>query len=119
MPILNLAAGTFTSAQTLSISDTTSGASIYYTIDGTAPNSSSTLYSGPLTLTATETIEAIAVANGYSRSTINSATYKFPLDFTLSASPNSLTVNSGAQGSIAVAVTPQNGFNSAVSFECS
>ena len=39
--------------------------------------------------------------------------------FLLAAAPSSITVNSGGQGAVALTVTPQNGFNSAVSFSCS
>jgi hypothetical protein len=40
----------------------TSGAVIYDTTDGTTPRTSSTLYTGPITGTKTEVIEAIGVA---------------------------------------------------------
>jgi hypothetical protein len=40
-----------------------SGTSVYYTTNGTAPTSSSTLYSGPFSLTSSATVEAIAIAN--------------------------------------------------------
>lgn len=42
-----------------------------------------------------------------------------PPNFTLSASPTSLSLNSGSQGNATLTVTPQNGFNSTVSFACS
>jgi hypothetical protein len=50
------------------------------------------------------------------------ASFNFPScagGFTLSSSPSSLTVNSGNQGTVTLTVTPQGGFNSAVSFSCS
>ncbi len=74
-PTFSVPAGTYTATQTVSISDTTAGASIYYTTNGTAPTTSSTKYSGPVTVSATETLEAIAVATGYTNSPVASASY--------------------------------------------
>ena len=73
-PTFSPAAGSYTSAQSVSISDATSGATIYYTTDGTAPTTSSTAYSGPITVSTTETLEAIAVANS-TNSAVASAAY--------------------------------------------
>lgn len=55
-------------AQTVAISDATAGATIYYTLDGTQPTTSSSVYSGPITLTGTQTLIARAVEPGYQRS---------------------------------------------------
>ena len=74
-PTFSPAAGTYTSAQSVSISDATSGATIYYTTNGTTPTTSSTQYTGPITVSATETLEAIAVATGDTNSAVASATY--------------------------------------------
>jgi hypothetical protein len=67
-PAFSVAAGTYTSAQTVVLSDSTPGAIIYYTANGTAPSTSSTIYTGPITVSSTETIEAIATAGGFSQS---------------------------------------------------
>jgi hypothetical protein len=91
-PTLSPAAGTYTSAQTVTISDTTAGASIYYTTDGTTPTTSSTAYTSPIAVNATETIEAFAVASGYSPSAVTSATYTLPMTFNISLSPASLSL---------------------------
>lgn len=74
-PTFSPAAGTYASAQTVTISDTTSGATIYYTTDGTTPSTSSSVYGGAITVASTETLEAIATAPGYSQSTVDTATY--------------------------------------------
>lgn len=120
-PSFSPAGGTYTSVQTVTLTDASAGASIYYTTDGTTtPTSSSTAYSGPITLSSTQTIEAIAMAPGYSNSAVVTANYIIlPPNFSLGASSASLSVNSGGSGSLTLTVTPQNGFNSSVSFACS
>jgi LysM repeat protein len=74
-PTFSLAAGTYATSQTVTISDATAGATIYYTTNGTTPTTSSTLYNAPITVSTTETIEAIAVETGYTNSAAGSATY--------------------------------------------
>jgi len=74
-PVLSLSAGTYTSPQTVSITDATPGATIYYTTNGTTPTTASALYTGPITVSATETIEAIAAATGLNQSAATIATY--------------------------------------------
>ena len=78
-PTFSLAAGTYLGTQTVSLSDSTSGAAIFYTIDGSTPatsaGGSTAQYTGPLTVSSTRTIKAIATASGYSASAVASATY--------------------------------------------
>jgi hypothetical protein len=121
-PVFNLAAGTYTSVQTVTLSDTTPGAVIYYTTNNTTPTTSSTKYTGTaITVSTTETIQAIAVASGYANSAVRSATYTINLpvpDYSVAASPATLTVTAGNSTTTTISVTPMNGFNSAVSFSC-
>lgn len=58
------------SAVMVSIADATSGASIYYTLDGTTPTSTSAQYLAPFLITSTTTVKAIAIASGYSNSSV-------------------------------------------------
>jgi hypothetical protein len=74
-PTLSVAAGTYTTAQTVTISDATAGTTIYYTTNGSTPTTSSTVYSGPITVSSTETLEAIAVESGYTNSALATAAY--------------------------------------------
>ena len=78
-PAFKPAAGAYTSVQSVSITDTTTGAAIYYTTDGSVPSTSSTPYSVAITVSSTQTIRAIAIAPGYAQSTVASATYTITL----------------------------------------
>ena len=68
-------AGTYSSAQTVTFTDTTPGATMYYTVDGSDPTSASAVYNGPIAVMSTETIQAIAMANGFAASPISTASY--------------------------------------------
>ena len=119
-PEFSPAAGTYNSAQSVSISDATADASIYYTTNGTTPTSSSTAYTGPIAVSSTETLQAIAVTTGDSAIASAAYTINSPQpDFLLAASSNSLTVTPGGQGAVTLTVTPENGFNAPVILACS
>jgi large repetitive protein len=87
-PTFSPAAGTYISAQSVTISDSTSGATIYYTADGSTPTTSSANYNGPITVSSSETIHAIATASGFTTSVVESAAYMIvtPLSITTTAS---------------------------------
>jgi len=74
-PAFSPVAGTYSAAQKITITDATAGAKIYYTTNGTTPTAASTLYSAAISVSATQTIKAIAVATGFTNSAVGSATY--------------------------------------------
>jgi N-acetylneuraminic acid mutarotase len=120
-PVISPAAGTFTSTQSVTITDSTAGATVYYTTNGTTPTASSTAYSGAISVSASETIEAIAVAGGFTNSAVASSDYVIvvtPAGYTLAANPSSLTIKSGSTGTTVITVTPTGGFTGTVNFSC-
>jgi hypothetical protein len=78
-PTFTPAVGTYTSAQSVTIADSTTGASIYYTTDGSTPGAgtgTSSLYNGtPISVATSETINAIGVLIGYTNSAVAPAAY--------------------------------------------
>jgi hypothetical protein len=74
-PVFSLKAGTYHAPQSVSISDLTPGATIYYTTDGTTPTSGSTVYTSAITVSSTQTLKANAVAAGYVKSAVATAKY--------------------------------------------
>src|SRR6266481_4401941 len=71
-PLISPVTGTYSSAQTVNITDATSGSSIFYTADGSQPTTSSTPYTGAFTVSTTTTVKAIATAPNFTTS--NTAT---------------------------------------------
>ena len=76
-PTFSPSPGTYTTAQTVHLADTTTGATIYYTTNGNPPTTSSTVYNDatPIQVTATTTIMAMAAASGFANSAVASGTY--------------------------------------------
>ena len=74
-PGFSPAAGSYSSAQSVTISDATSGATIYYTTNGYTPTTNSSVYSSAINVSVWETIQAVAIAPGYSLSATGVATY--------------------------------------------
>jgi hypothetical protein len=101
-PTLSPAPGTYSTPQTVMLSDTTPGAVIHCTTNGTAPTPTSPVCT-TLTVSGTTTIEAIAVANGYNNSAVATGVYTF----------NSQVVNLSSYynvyGIATVGTSPKNG----------
>jgi alpha-galactosidase len=74
---------TFDSARgghTATLSDTTPGAILYYTTDGTTPTQNSEVYSSPILVPRGATVRAIALAPGYPPSNVATAAFPSPGD---------------------------------------
>lgn len=74
-PTFSPAAGTYSSAQNVTINTDTEGATIYYTIDGSTPTTSSDVYLSAINVSETTTIKAMAVKADMDNSSVASATY--------------------------------------------
>ena len=74
-PVIFPGGGSYNSAQMVTLTDAIPGAVFYYTTDGSIPNTNSTLYTGPITVSSSQTISAIATASGYSASPATTAAY--------------------------------------------
>lgn len=74
-PTFNPAAGTYTTAQSVTIACSTPDAVIRYTTDGSTPTSASTAYTGAISVTKTTTIKAIATKAGMADSAVVTSAY--------------------------------------------
>jgi hypothetical protein len=91
-------------AVTVSITDTTSGAGLYYTTDGSMPSPGSAttkLYTVPFTVSTTTTVNAIATLSGYANSAVAIATYTLQPVATPTITPGSETFS----GSVSVSIS--------------
>ncbi len=79
-PQFSQGGGFYDSNITVSLSTNTLGAEIFYTLDGTAPTTNSQKYNGPITVTKTTTIRAIASRGGYANSGPAGQTYFINFD---------------------------------------
>jgi hypothetical protein len=89
-PVITPATGTYSSAQNVTITDSTSGATVYYTLDGSQPTTSSTKYTGSFSVSTTTTVKAIATATNFSQSATATSV------ITVQSSGGGTTVNFGS-----------------------
>ena len=120
-PTANPVAGTYTQNQSVTLTSSTEGATIYYTTDGSeptltggVPGGTTQEYTAPIAVTGTEgqsittVIKAMAVKSGMQDSSVETFTYTIQLP----VSKYTITATAGANGSIspsgAVEVTEGN-----------
>jgi Legume lectin domain/Chitobiase/beta-hexosaminidase C-terminal domain len=95
-PIITPGTGTYTSAQTVSISDP--GATIFYTTNGTPPTTASTQYNAPFVVNATSTVQAIATETGFSTSATAQSVITINTGSTGGGSTSAVNFGSGFSG---------------------
>ena len=123
-PAFSPVAGTYTSAQFITFTDATAGATFYYTTNGTTPTTSSSVYNGPISVSSSETLEAIATASGYSNSAVASAAYVINIPGfgpPSGSQPGSISIQPGAAtgNTVTISVVGTNGFSGTVNLSCS
>jgi Chitobiase/beta-hexosaminidase C-terminal domain/Bacterial Ig-like domain (group 3) len=97
-PTFSPAGGTYSAGQMVAISTVTPGASIRYTTNGSAPSETAgTLYSGPITVSSTTTISALAYASGMTDSAIATSAYTIAVSVSVSPTSQSLSQNQTQQ----------------------
>lgn len=102
-PIASLVNGTYVAPQNITLSTTTSEASIYYTTDGNTPTELSTLYTEPIPISSDTTIKAITIKEGMSDSTVSVFSYTIVTSATIS--PTTATFNKASPHGVVAEIT--------------
>ncbi|MBP9995301.1 MAG: chitobiase/beta-hexosaminidase C-terminal domain-containing protein, partial [bacterium] len=101
-PTFSPAAGTYAEAQTVTISCETEGATIYYTTNGSTPDTLSSVYYTPINIAQTTTVKAVAMKEGLDNSSVATATYTIETPLT---TMDEIFAKATAAGSTATSVT--------------
>lgn len=102
-PTFNPPQGPITNGTIVNISTVTSGASIYYTTDGSTPTIGSQVYSAPIVIGGGTTLKALGVAGGFNNSSIQSITYALAQPATPVMNPPSGPITNGTSVTLASA----------------
>ncbi len=93
-PVFTPVTGTYADSVTFSIACANEGAEIRYTTDGSEPAEASTLYTAPVTLTATTTVNAKAFMTNWIASETATAVYTIVYEPVMAVTPLTLNFNS-------------------------
>jgi len=77
-PVISPAPGGYPAGQTITITDADTAATIRYTTDGSSPTTKSNWYHGPIQLTGSETVRAIAISTGDATSEVAASEFTVP-----------------------------------------
>jgi alpha-tubulin suppressor-like RCC1 family protein len=102
-PTTSPAAGTYTTAQNVTMSTTTPGATLRYTTDGTDPTETSTAYTGAINVAHTTTFRIAGFKSGWTTSSIKVVTYT--MNFGTLAAPTITPAGGAYTGSVSVSMS--------------
>jgi hypothetical protein len=111
--------GGFTGSVSLAASGQPSGVTAVFNPSSTTTTSVLTLTAAAGTTPGNYTVTVTGTSGSLSATTTVSLTVTQPPSFTVSAAPNSVTINQGSNGTSTITVTSTNGFNSAVALSAS
>jgi hypothetical protein len=74
-PVIAPNGGIFTNSVLVTLSESTPGATMHYTLDGSTPTTNSPLYTGPFTVAASGAVKVVATIPGSPDSPVASATF--------------------------------------------
>jgi hypothetical protein len=114
-PAFSPPAGSYTSAQSVTIQDSSPGTAIYYTTDGSTPSTASNQYFQPIQVATSQTIKAIASGINYTPSAVASAAYTITPGLTIGGTAVTVVPGAIANNTSTITVTPVGGFTGSVS----
>jgi hypothetical protein len=109
-PAFSPPSGSYATSQQVTIADTTPGATLYYTTDGTTPTVKSSVFSAPVTVSGQVTLQAMAVASGYINSVVATGNYTAgtPVATTTALQASSTSLATSQQVTLTATVTGNN-----------
>jgi len=110
-PSFSPSPGSYASTQSVVIVEGESSAVVHYTTDGSAPTANSPQYAGPISVSTSKTLQAIAVQEGAS-SSVASGSYTIALPATklaFVAEPSDSTAGTAVAPAVTVALVDTNG----------
>jgi len=112
-PVIGVKSGTYSKGFSVTVTDATPNAKLYYTLDGSLPTQRSTLYSGPVVISADTTLQVKAFETGFGPSGIAETYYLIaPVTGTGNGLTGDYYNNSGSTGSpVASEVAPTVNFD--------
>ena len=108
-PAIQPAPGSYSTGQQITMATSSTGATVHYTLDGSTPTQSSSVYEGPLVLSAAETVRAIATTDEVSSAVaLSSYTIATP-HLVYMSQPSTITSGSAFSPAVAISIVDGSG----------